>query len=288
MTAFERGVLLPESFVEMRASERAFRLLDGASGKELAGPFAGIRSPWLGMQGLPAQSDDGCVIVKGTLGGLPVVVAALEGGFLGGSIGEVSGAKLAAALEMARRDSERGQPRSAILVLETGGVRLQESNLGLAAVAVIHDQIIRLRSIAPVIAIIAGPGGCFGGMSIAAGLASYVVMTREGRLGMNGPEVIEQEAGVEEFDSSDRRLIWAIHGGAQRFAMGLVDALVDDDAQQIVETVGRLLRNGVASKHRSADVERYQKLLEVLDPQAHWSPEEVTARWAAEEEMAAR
>ena len=36
---------------------------------------------------------------------------------------------------------------------------------------------------------------------------------------MNGPEVIEQENGIEEFDSSDRALIWAIHG-EQRYAMG--------------------------------------------------------------------
>ena len=62
-------------------------------------------------------------------------------------------------------------------------------------------------------------------------------MTREARLGLNGPEVIEQESGIDEFDSSDSALIWAIHGGAQRVGMGLADALVEDDANKIASTV---------------------------------------------------
>jgi len=48
----------------------------------------------------------------------------------------------------------------------------------------------------------------FGGMSLAAGLSSYIILTPEARLGLNGAEVIEQESGIEEFDSSDRALIW--------------------------------------------------------------------------------
>ena len=58
-------------------------------------------------------------------------------------------------------------------------------------------------------------------MGIAAGLCTDLVMTREGRLGLNGPEVIEQEAGVEELDSRDRALVWSIIGGEQRTAPAL-------------------------------------------------------------------
>ena len=46
-------------------------------------------------------------------------------------------------------------------------------------------------------------------MGIAAGLCSDLVMTPEGRLGLNGPEVIEQEAGVDELDATDRAVIWS-------------------------------------------------------------------------------
>lgn len=94
-------------------------------------------------------------------------------------MGEVSGAKMAAALELAAEDNRNGIPTQAVLCLETGGVRLQEANLGLAAIADIHAAIVDLRRYTPVVGIIAGTVGCFGGMSIAAALCSYLIVTRE-------------------------------------------------------------------------------------------------------------
>ena len=185
--------LTRQSFIELNARERAAALFDPGAARELAGPFERLESPWLPLQGVTPQADDGCVVMKGRISGRSAVVVALEGAFQGGSIGEVSGAKMAAALELACADNERGISTAAVLLLETGGVRLQEANLGLAAVAEVMAAIIALRKHAPVISVVAGTVGCFGGMSLAAGLSSYVVMTREARLGMNGPEVIEQE-----------------------------------------------------------------------------------------------
>ncbi len=49
-------------------------------------------------------------------------------------------------------------------------------------------------------------------MSIAAALCSYLIVTREARLGLNGPQVIEQEAGIEEYDSRNRPFIWSMTG----------------------------------------------------------------------------
>ena len=147
-------------------------------------------------------------------------------------MGEVSGAKMSAALDLATQDSQNGKKTAAVLLLETGGVRLQEANLGLAAIAEVMASMLALREHAPIITVIAGTVGCFGGLALAAGLSSYIVMTREARLGMNGPEVIEQESGIEEFDASDRGLIWAINGGEQRVAMGVADELVLDDATE--------------------------------------------------------
>ena len=215
------------SFIELRARERAHALLDDGSYRELLDPVDGIMSPWLGAQGIVPQSDDGMVVAKGTINGQPAVVIAIEGTFQGGSMGEVSGAKMAAALELAAEDNRNGIPTQAVLCLETGGVRLQEANLGLAAIADIHAAIVDLRRYTPVVGIIAGTVGCFGGMSIAAALCSYLIVTREARLGLNGPQVIEQEAGIEEYDSRNRPFIWSITGGENRAA--LRDGLVVDD-----------------------------------------------------------
>jgi malonate decarboxylase beta subunit len=272
--------LARESFIELHARERAAALLDSATARELVGPFDRVESPWLAMQGITPQADDGCVVMKGKISGRPAVVVALEGAFQGGSIGEVSGAKLAAALDLACADSERGLPTAAVLLLETGGVRLQEANLGLAAIAEALGSILVLRQYAPVISVIAGAVGCFGGMSLAAGLSSYIVMTREGRLGLNGPEVIEQESGIEELDSTDRALTWAINGGEQRCATGVIDSLVEDDTGQVTDAVRGLIARGVPAVHRSSQVALYRDRIRVLDPSRQWDPKALRKNWA--------
>ena len=215
-------------FIELYARERAKGLLDAGTYRELLGPFEYIMSPWLEPQNIVPAADDGMVVAKGTIGGKPSVVIAIEGTFQGGSMGEVSGAKMAAALELAAEDNRKGIPTQAVLCLETGGVRLQEANLGLAAIADIHAAIVDLRRYVPVIGIVAGTVGCFGGMSIAAALCSYLIVTREARLGLNGPQVIEQEAGIDEYDSRNRPFIWSLTGGEARERNGFVDKLVDD------------------------------------------------------------
>jgi malonate decarboxylase beta subunit len=269
---FSREYLQRHSFIELSARDRAKSLFDSGIARELAGPFDRIESPWLPLQGVTPQADDGCIVMRGTIGGHQSVVIAFNGSFQGGGIGEVSGAKLTGALDLACRDSQEGSATSAVLLLETGGVRLQEANLGLAAVAEIISSIIALRQYAPVISVIAGPVGCFGGMSLAAGLSSYIVMTPEGRLGLNGPEVIEQESGVEEFDASDRSLIWSIYGGQQRYNQGLVDVLVDDDADQMIATVQELIAKGVPAVHRSQQIDLYRSRIAALDSSTQWDP----------------
>src|SRR5258708_15762976 len=152
-------------------------------------------------------------------------MASIERGFQGGGTGEVSGAKTSQALRLAAEASRHGSRTAAILLFETGGVRLQEANLGLNAVAEICSAVLDLRPLAPVIGVVAGEVGSFGGMSIAAGLCTRLIITPQGRIGLNGPAVIEQEAGIDEFDSSDRALIWSIDAGDQRTAPALSNNL---------------------------------------------------------------
>jgi malonate decarboxylase beta subunit len=259
-------LLARDSFIERGARGRAKALLDPGSMVELAGPFERVTSPWLAMQQLVVQADDGVVVAKGLVAGRPTVVLAIEGAFQGGSMGEVGGAKIAGALELAAQDNRNGVPTQAVIVFETGGVRLQEANLGLAAIAEIQAAIVDLRRYRPVIGVSAGTVGCYGGMSIAAGLCSYLVLTGEARLGLNGPQVIEQEAGVAEFDSRDRPSIWNLTGGVQRLLTHLADACVDDDTALVRATVAGLFEQGVPKRHRSALYQQVLACLAQVDP----------------------
>lgn len=265
-----QDLLHSRSFVELDARERARTVLDAGSFRELVGPFERLMSPWLPRQGIVCQADDGVVVAKGLIDGQPAVVCAIEGAFQGGSMGEVGGAKIAGALELALEDNLAGTPTRAVLLLETGGVRLQEANLGLAAIAEIQAAIVALRAHQPVIGVIAGSVGCFGGMSIAAGLCSQLIVTREARLGLNGPQVIEQEAGIEEYDSRDRPFIWSLTGGEQRVAAGLADVFVADDSAAVTAAIRHGFTLGVAGTLRSQQAEHYLARLADLDtrPQA--------------------
>jgi malonate decarboxylase beta subunit len=256
------------SFIELTARERAQALLDKGTFRELIGPFDKLESPWLAMQNVVCQSDDGAVIARGTLAGEPAVIAAIEPAFQGGSIGEVSGAKIAAALEMAAAEFDAGRAIRPVILFETGGVRLQEANLGLAVIAEIQAGIVALRRHVPVVGVIGGMVGCFGGMSLAAALCTELVMTRQARLGMNGPEVIEQEAGIEELDSGDRRLIWSMIGGEERVATGLADTLVEDDTVQVRDAVLAAFARGVPARHRTEDVDGFLARLAQVNPDA--------------------
>ena len=268
-----------KSFIELDARSRAQSLMDPGSWRELVGPFERIESPWLPEQGIAPQSDDGCVVLKGSIAGKPAVVIALEGGFQAGSMGEVSGSKMTTALDLAALDSQNGTKTTAVLLLETGGVRLQEANLGLAAIAEVIASLLVLRQHAPIITVVAGTVGCFGGMSLVAGLSSYIIMTPEARLGLNGAEVIEQESGIEEFDSSDRALIWAITGGEQRVAMGVADELVVDDMRKIAAAVQKYIQVGLPRVHRSEQVDLYRARIAALDASKQFGPLSLRQSW---------
>ena len=215
------------SFAEASARERLALLLDPGSLHEWLPPSARVMSPHLAQLGVPAAFDDGVVIGRGLLKGATVFVAAQEGQFMGGGVGEVHGAKLVGLLRRALRD----RPRAVLLVAESGGVRLHEANAGLIAVSEVMRAVLDVRAAGiPVVVLIGGANGCFGGMGIVVGCADYVVMSDNARLSMSGPEVIEASHGVQEFDARDRGLVWRTTGGKHRYLTGDCQALVDDDA----------------------------------------------------------
>jgi malonate decarboxylase beta subunit len=214
------------SYLEANARQRINRLLDAGSFEEFLPPAARVVSPHLAQLDAPVSFDDGVAIGRGTLDGNTVFAAAQEGGFMGGAVGEVHGAKLVGLLKRAILEHAHG----VILMLETGGVRLHEANAGLIAVSEVMRAVLDVRAAGiPVIVLIGGSNGCFGGMGIVACCANAIVMSEEGRLALSGPEVIETANGVEEFDSQDRAMVWRTTGGKHRYLLGDCRMIVPDD-----------------------------------------------------------
>ena len=213
------------SYYEATARERIDGIVDAASFRELMPPAERVVSPHLQALGLPVAFDDGVVVGRAAIERREALIAAQEGGFMGGAVGEVHGAKIVGLLRRAMRER-----LPVVLLVESGGVRLQEANAGLIAVSEVMRAILAARSAGiAVVAAIGGQYGCFGGMGIAVSCCNAIVMSEEGRLGLSGPEVIETAHGVEEFDSRDRALVWRTVGGKHRYLIGDCMTIVDDD-----------------------------------------------------------
>ncbi|RZF61112.1 biotin-independent malonate decarboxylase subunit beta [Sphingomonas populi] len=214
-----------QSWYEAGARERIAALVDPASFAEFIGPERREISPHLSIFDLPTQFDDGIVVGCGAIGGTPVFVAAQEGRFMGGAVGEVHGAKLTGLLRAAKAVA-----RDVVIAFDTGGVRLQEANAGEIAIAEIMRGVVEARMAGVrVVGLIGGRAGCYGGGGLIAGCCSTLIVSEQGRISVTGPEVIETNKGVEEFDSRDRSFVWRTMGGKHRTLIGGADVFVEDD-----------------------------------------------------------
>jgi malonate decarboxylase beta subunit len=236
--------LLEADWFEASARERIAGLLDPNSFAEFVGPSERAMSPHLAQFGLTGAFDDGMIVGRGLLAGQKIFVAAQEGRFLGGALGEVHGAKLVGLIRAARDNIGKGGPNAVLLLLDTGGVRLQEANAGELAISEIINCIVeaRVAGIA-VVALIGGKAGAFGGGSIITACCSRIAISRHGRISVSGPEVIETNKGVEEFDSKDRALVWRVTGGRTRALMGGADLYVKGCVRDFREAAITLVKN---------------------------------------------
>lgn len=232
---------MTHSYYESSARARIAGLLDADSFHEWLPAADRLTSPHLAALEQSAAFDDGVIVGRGSIAGKQVFFAAQEGGFMGGAVGEVHGAKIVGMLERAVRD----HPAAVLLLLETGGVRLQEANAGLIAVSEVMRAILSARAAGvSVIVVIGGQYGCFGGMGIASRCASAIIISEEGRLGLSGPEVIETVRGVEEYDSRDRALVWRTVGGKHRYLLGECDTIVPDSMEAFQRAIIACINNG--------------------------------------------
>lgn len=132
-------------------------------------------------------AKDALVVVEGFLAGIPVVVAAMDYPFMGGSMGSVVGEKITrgAELALARR-------RAFIVVSASGGARMQEGILSLMQMAKIAAALARLREARiPYLSLLTDP--TTGGVTASFAMLGDLNIAEPGALiGFAGPRVIEQ------------------------------------------------------------------------------------------------
>lgn len=278
-------------FFEATARERARGLVDPGTFRELTGPRDRLTSPHLPILGEAVSFDDGVVAGTGTIGGKRIFVISQEGKFIGGSVGEVGGAKMVGIFMLALQEYDRllkekkltEATRPMILIsFETGGVRLHEANAGLLAHAEVMDCIERCNGKVPVIAVIGSKVGCFGGMGFVAAAADLIIMSPEGRLGLTGPEVIEQEIGKEEFDASNKSLISRTTGGKHKYMMRDCNYLVSDDLeafQKQVQAIARFSYEEIIAHRRIGSKELVLEQLDLAEEIVDLQPSDSMEVW---------
>lgn len=225
---------IQKSFYEKTARNRIASIVDNGSFVEILKPGSVPTSPNLASLDITGSFDDGVIIGKATIKEDAVYVIAQEGRFMGGAVGEMHGAKIVGMLLKALEE----QPKAVVFLVDSGGVRLHEANAGLITISEIMRAMLKVRNAGiPIITVIGGTNGAFGGMGICSCLSTHIIMTEEGRLALSGPEVIETLKGVEEFDSKDRALVWRVTGGKTRYLLDHVQVLVEDDIDEITQAV---------------------------------------------------
>ncbi len=170
--------------------------------------------------------DEVFTVARATVGGVACVLAAMDFGFMGGSLGSAAGELFARACEIAV--AER---RGLVAVCTSGGARMQEGIASLAQMARCSVGVSQVgRAGLPYLSVLADP--CFGGVTASFATEADVILAEPGaRIGFAGGRVIEQatySSLPEGFQTAEFLL-----------SHGMVDMVVDRRALRTV--LGRLL-----------------------------------------------
>jgi acetyl-CoA carboxylase carboxyl transferase subunit beta len=170
---------------------------------------------------------DAVIVGTGTLDGIPVVVAAMEYGFIGGSMGVVVGEKITRAIE---RGLASRMP--VIVVSCSGGARMMEGALSLMQMAKVSAALARLdRAGIPYLSVLTDPttGGVTASFAM---LGDLNIAEPKALIGFAGPRVIEQTIRQKLPEGFQRSEFLLAHG--------MIDVLVD--RRELKATIARALR----------------------------------------------
>lgn len=172
-----------------------------------------------------AGTDESVVTGKATIEGREIELAVFRFAFMGGSMGEVAGERLARSMETA---AATGTPF--VLRTATGGARMQEGMRSLIQMPkVVAARLTLAEAHQPFIAFLGNPttGGVFASL---ASLADVTLAEADATIGFAGPRVAERATG--------RPLAPGSHTAASAFDNGMVDAVVPEEgARAAIATI---------------------------------------------------
>lgn len=157
--------------------------------------------------------NDALVVVRGALEGDPLVAAAFEFGFIGGSMGAVVGEKFTQAVGSC---IDEGLPL--VCFSTSGGARMQEALVSLMQMAKTAAALERLkREGLPYISVLVDP--VYGGVSASLAMLGDVNIAEPNALvGFTGPDVIRQTVRVKLPEGFQRSEFLLEHGAIDMIA----------------------------------------------------------------------
>lgn len=174
---------------------------------------------------------DALVVMEGSVCGVPVVAAAFEFRFMGGSMGSVVGERFARAVETAIQGK-----KAFVCFAASGGARMQEGLLSLMQMAKTSAALTQLSARRlPFISVLTDP--TMGGVSASfAMLGDVIVAEPNALIGFAGPRVIEQTVRQTLPEGFQRAEFLVEHGA--------VDIIVDrrEMRQQLARMIAQMQR----------------------------------------------
>jgi acetyl-CoA carboxylase carboxyl transferase subunit beta len=133
------------------------------------------------------DEKEALIVIKGQVHGLPLVVAAFEYGFIGGSMGAAVGERFVRAVETSL---EYKIPL--VCFSASGGARMQEALISLMQMSKVSAALARLSEESiPYISVLTDP--TMGGVSASLAMLGDIIMAEpKALIGFAGPRVIEQ------------------------------------------------------------------------------------------------
>ena len=161
----------------------------------------------LGAAQKATSEKDALVVVKGRLCGKPLVLAAFEFGFIGGSMGAVVGEKFAQAVNLCIEEEV-----PLVCFSTSGGARMQEALISLMQMAKTAAALEKLRGYSlPYISVLVDP--VYGGVSASLAMLGDVNIAEPSALvGFTGPDVIRQTVKVKLPEGFQRSEFLLEHG----------------------------------------------------------------------------